>query len=421
MIHGIINFVRRKIAFPLLLFSVFLLLIGCQRPDEEIIVEYWTHADDKREELETGLIALFEKENPDIKIERRVFSSSELLHMIPSSIEAGEGPVLFNLPSEEVSSLLYSDALAPVDASLFDRSLFIDGVFDAVTKDGDIYGIPREFTNWCLYVNTAALEEAGLAVPRTWEDIVHVAQILTEYNDGVIEKRAFDFRYPYYLSFFIPMVEQLGGSLIGPDGSYIYGDDAWIKALSFMQLWGPNGLNLGSPTLASARSLFNSEECLMCLSGLYQEERIREQNPEFFESRNWAVFPFPVFEESVSDSSSAYYMQYFLVNANKSSKEQRAGWLFAAFILEHAEEYLDEVGLVMPLKSIVAEGTIYSKPFGDVFAEDLGRSHAVYSGEYASEIQSLLGEAIDSVMLYSASPEQAAAQLRASVNYLFSH
>ena len=56
MIHGIINFVRRKIAFPLLLFSVFLLLIGCQRPDEEIVVEYWTHADDKRKELETGLL-----------------------------------------------------------------------------------------------------------------------------------------------------------------------------------------------------------------------------------------------------------------------------------------------------------------------------------------------------------------------------
>ena len=53
------------------------------------------------------------------------------------------------------------------------------------------------------------------------------------------------------------MVEQLGGSLIGPDGSYIWNTEAWEKALSFMSQWGPLGNNYGSPTLKNARSLFN--------------------------------------------------------------------------------------------------------------------------------------------------------------------
>ena len=379
------------------------LLLSCQRQDEEVVIEYWTYTDDKREELEVRLIEEFEREYPGIKVERRMFSSAELLDMIPSALEAGEGPVLFNLPSEEISSLLISGALEPVDSSILDTSLFIDGSFEGVTLDGRIYGIPREYTNWCLYVNKAALDEAGLPLPRTWEDIVEIAE----------------FRYPYYLTFFIPMVEQLGGSLVGPDGSFVYGDEAWIKALSFMQEWGPLGRNLGSPTLVNARTLFNTEDSLMCLSGLYQEERIKEQNPEFYGSDRWAVLPFPVFEDSVADVSGLHYMHFFLVNAARSEREKEAGWLLASFFVDHADQYLEEVGLLIPLRDMIEGDKVLEKPFGDVFISDLGRSHAVYSGEHASEIQNLIGEAIENVMLRGMSPEQAVASLRASVNYLF--
>ena len=370
------------------------LLLSCQRQAEEVVIEYWTHADEKREELEARLIDEFESEYPGIKVERRVLSSAELLDMVPSSLEAGEGPVLFNLSSEEISSLLISGALEPVDG-------------------------PREYTNWCLYVNKAALDEAGLPLPRTWEDIVGIAESLSVHDGPILRNRVFDFRYPYYLTFFIPMVEQLGGSLVGPDGSFVYGDEAWIKALSFMQEWGPLGKNLGSPTLVNARTLFNTEDSLMCLSGLYQGERIKEQNPEFYGSDRWAVLPFPVFEDSVADVSGLHYMHFFLVNAARSEREKEAGWLLASFFVDHADQYLEEVGLIIPLRDMIEGDKVLQKPFGDVFISDLGRSHAVYSGEHASEIQNLIGEAIENVMLRGMSPEQAVASLRASVNYLF--
>ena len=74
----------------------------------------------------------------------------------------------------------------------------------------------------------------------------------------------------------------------------------------------------------------------------------------------------------------------------------------------------------MPLRSIIEGGKVSQKPFGDIFVADLRKSHAVYSGEYASEIQNLIGDAIYSVMLRGVAPEKAVASLRASVNYLFS-
>ncbi len=411
---------RRLACFLIFLsLAVSTLLIGCSE-DEEVVIEYWTHADVRREALEERLIGEFEKEYPHIKVERRILSSYEMIEKVPSSIEAGVGPVLFNLPSEEISSLLLSSALDPVDDSVVDTSLFIDGAFDAVTLDGVIYGIPREYTNWCLYVNKAMLDAAGLGQPRTWEDIAEIAKALSTYDGGVIERRAFDFRYPYYLNFFVPMVEQLGGSLIGPDGTYIYGDEAWAEALAFMREWGPLGSNLGSPTLVNARTIFTDEEIAMCLSGLYQEERLRDSNPSFYDSGRWEVLPFPVFEDSVASVSSASYIHYFLVNADRSAAERRAGWLLASYLTDHASEYLDKVGLLVPLRSIMEGDGVLSKPYGDVFLSELERSRPIYSGEYASEIQLLIGEAVEGVMLQGVEPEKAIASLRASVSYLFS-
>lgn len=395
----------------------FLLTSCCE--DEEVVVEYWTHADGKRGVLEERLIEEFEKENPTIDVIRTEFSSSELLYRVPSSIEAGEGPVLFNLPSEEISDLLRGGYLDTIPSGLIDQEAYIPDAFNAVTYENHVYGIPLEYTNWCLYVNKSVLDEASLSLPESWEAVASIAAELTEYSDNLLERRVFDFRYPYYLSFFVPMVEQLGGSLIGPDGSYIWNTEAWEKALSFMSQWGPLGNNYGSPTLKNARSLFNEEGIVMCLSGLYQEARMQDINPEFYESGSWCVLPFPVFDDAVSDVSASSYLHFFLVNADRSDKERMAGWKLAAFFAEHADEYLDEVGLVMPLDTVIKGEGVRNKPFGEVFISDLERSHPVYSGEYASEIQKLIGDAVESVMLQGVEPEKAVAALRASVSYLF--
>ncbi len=421
----------RAEVFLSLIAIVLVLLSSCGGgKDFAVTVEYWTHEDSARKALEERLIAEFEKENPGIDVIRTEYGSAELLEMINAAFDAGEGPDLFNLPSEEISSLLGSGKLARLDAASAGyesvsalEEAYADGSFDAVTSDGDIYGLPLEYTNWCLYVNRRLFEENGLdpdSPPSTWEEVVEYSEILSERDGGILLERGFDFRYPYYLSFFVPMVRQLGGDLFGPDGSAIYSDEAWEKALLFMKKWGPLGRNLGSPTYINARTLFNSEEIAMCLSGLYQESRMAGQNPEFFSSGDWMVAPFPVFSEAVSDEAASYYFHYFLVNGASSDDVCAAAWKLAGYFAAHAAEYLDEIGLVMPLLSILSSDLLASKPYADVFMSDIGRSREVYSGQHAAEIQRLIGEAVESVMLYSVPAEKAVQALRSSVEELLS-
>lgn len=397
--------------------------------DNTIILDYWTHEDDARTNLETRLIEEFEALNPNVKINRKIYSSSGLLNVIPDSFEAGKGPDLFSLQQDSLSPLLNSDRLAPVDLSILGYSsyeefadVYIKGTLSGSTREGIVYGVPMEFTNWCLYVNKKLFREAGLDpdtdYPRTWEEMLEISEILVERDEGILTTRGFDFRYPYYLTFFIPMVEQLGGSISSENGRLsLTNEDAWEKAFAFMQEWGPHGRNLGSPTYINARSIFNKGEIAMMLSGLYQEERLRQENPDLYYSDDWMIVPFPVFEGG-KKISSAKYCHYWCVNAASSEDERAAAWSFIEFLSSHGMDYLNEVRLLNPKKEIIENLSDSNIPFLDVFLSELDYSEFVYSGESGFAIIDILESLMKEVMLSGLEPQKAVVRLRISLQEL---
>lgn len=286
--------------------------------------------------------------------------------------------------------------------------------------DGQYYGLPLELTNWCIYVNKNVFKDAGLNpdkdYPKTWEEMASVSEKLTIHDGQIVTRRGFDFRYPYYLVSMLPMVEQLGGKLISDDGKKaIINDEAWIAFFDYMRAWGPAGKNLGSPTYTNARKLFNSNnnDIGMAMSGLYQIGRIKSDNPGFYDSGNWMVVPYPVFENAVRDVACNYYGHYLMVNAQKSNRQQQVSWEFIKYMLSHPEEYLEEVGIIQPTKKLMSSKTFTSMPYSDVFANDMAKSHMVYYGENSAKLQELVGEAVESVMHLGRSSEQALELLRA--------
>lgn len=295
-------------------------------------------------------------------------------------------------------------------------------MIDAVYYDGDVYGLPLELTNWSIFMNKKVFRDAGLDpetdYPKTWEDMVEVSKKIIIRDGDIITRRGFDFRYSYELTYFVPMVEQLGGSLSETEGCV--NKDAWVKALTFMQNWGPSGENLGSPTLTAARKLFNKDnnDIAMANTGLYQEARILSDNPNFYNSGEWMVAPYPVFKDAVKDVAGCYYGHFYMVNADKSEREQKMAWeLIKYFLLTegHAEDYLTQVGLIQPTKSLMNGETYANMPYSGVFKNDFARSHIVYYKKGASEIQSQINSAIKQVMLQGVTPSDAYDALQKNV------
>jgi multiple sugar transport system substrate-binding protein len=409
-----------------ILFIVLLMLLAGLTAQAAVEITYWTHEDPNRTEIENRYITEFEKANPGVVIKRVTNPSKKMAERILTAFAANQGPDIFNLQIEDEYAYIVNQRLAPVDpkAAGYDSeksiyNAYIPKVLDPVTYKGSLYGLPLELTNWCIYVNDRVFKSAGLDpardYPKTWEDMATISEKIAVRKGEIIQRRGFDFRYPYYLVSMVPMVEQFGGQLISDDGKRaIINDKAWIKFLTFMQEWGPNGRNLGSPTYKNARKLFNKDnnDIGMCISGLYQAGRIRADNPEFYNSGEWRVIPYPKFKNAVNDVACAYYGHYLVVNAQKPKKNQSMAWKFIGYMLRHSEEYLSKVGLIQPTVTLMESATFKGMPYSDVFKGDMERGHVVYYGENSAKIQDHIRGAVESVMLSGVSPEDALKKLR---------
>ncbi len=411
------------------LFVIVFLLSLSAYAQQKIEIVYWTHEDPNRTEIENRYIEEFEAANPGVTIKRVTNPSNKMAEIVLTAFAANQGPDMFNLQIEDEYAYIVNNRLAPIDykAAGYDSleavyQDYMPGTLDSVTFENNLYGLPMELTNWCIYLNKRVFWDAGLDpdkdYPKTWEEMVEVSEKIVKRDGEIITRRGFDFRYPYYLVAMVPMAEQLGGKLISDDGkTAIVNDEAWLKFLTFMQQWGPNGKNLGSPTYTPARNLFNKDnnDIAMCQSGLYQQGRIRNDNPEFYESGDWAVIPYPLFEDAVKDVAGAYYGHYFVVNQQKPKENQEMTWKFISYMLNHPEEYLIKVGLIQPKVRLMESDEFKNMPYSDVFKKDMERGHIVYYAENSAIIQQYIRDAVEAVMLTGGTPESALQVMKSKI------
>ncbi|MDI3495221.1 ABC transporter substrate-binding protein [Pseudothermotoga elfii] len=398
----------------------------------KIEIVFWTHEDPNRTPLEEKYIQQFEQMYPDVKITRVTYPSAKIREVVLTAFAARKGPDIFNMEIQDAFPYIVNGRVAPINLKAIGlenydelKNMYIEGTFDAVTYENKIYGLPLELTNWCVFINKKYFKEVGLDpekdYPKTWEEMVQVSEKIVIKEGQIIKRRGFDFRYPYYLTFFLPMVEQLGGFLFSDDGKEaIINDEAWLRALNFMKQWGPNGKNLGSPTYTPARKEFNKDNntVAMCLSGLYQIDRIRAENPEFYNSNEWMVVPFPVFENAVREVRCNYYGHYYMVNAESSREKQEWAWKFVNFMLSHPQDYLLNVGLIQPRRDLIESDVFKNYPYAKVFLEDMEKSHIVPLHPKGPQFEQLIREAVESVMLTNTTAEDALKTLKRKANEL---
>ncbi|GHV94272.1 sugar ABC transporter substrate-binding protein [Spirochaetia bacterium] len=407
-----------------------------EKPSAEkkpVTLNLWTHEDPNRQKMEEQFAKEYMAANPHVTINYSVYPSTNIQDLIPAAYAAKNAPSIWNLELQKAYPIFMEGLCAPIpvqelgyknEQALIDSYLpnMLDPVTDTDGKlfgqKGKIYGLPLEMVNFCIYLNKKIFRDAGLDpdkdYPKTWEDMMTVSEKIARRNGNIVTRRGFDFRYPDYLISWVPMVEQLGGQVVSADGKEaIVNEAAWVKALTYMQQWGPNGKNLGASTMTAARRQFDNDknEIAMHLSGVYQEARMKTANPDFFNSNDWMVIPYPVFQGG-KHISNTYYFQYYMVNSQIPLNEQVEAWKFVHYMLSHGDMYLETVALTQPTRAVM-EGQLYkSMPFSQVFIDDLKYAHVVYHSGFSWRINELIGTAIINAMTTNATPQQVYATLK---------
>ncbi|HOX17499.1 MAG TPA: extracellular solute-binding protein [Spirochaetales bacterium] len=425
----------KRIAFALLALAFVAASLSAQAPavpelkGKTVEITIWTHEDVNRTAIEKRYIDEFTKANPGVKVNYVTYPSAKIKDIVTAGFAAGNGPDIFNLEIFDAYPFLAEGFVAPVDLKAAGyksykdiEAKYVAGMLAPVVEGGKVYGLPLELTNWALFINKKMFRAAGLDPekdwPKTWEEVRSVSEKIAKRDGQILLRRGFDFRYPYYLTSVVPMVEQLGGELVSKDGKKVaVGDAAWLKVFEYFRDFGPNGSNLGSPTYTAARKAFDldKDEIAMSLSGLYQIPRLQAANPAFYDSKEWMVVPFPQWKDAKKVVPNNYYGHYYMVSSQESKLQQQASWALVSYMLSHGEEYLGKVGIVQPTKALMESAAFKAMPYSDVFAKDLAKAHIVYYGASSTKIDALLKEAFESVMLSGVEPAKALEKLRKSM------
>ncbi len=400
------------------------------KADEPITLRYWTHEDANRQALEDEFIANFQATHPNVTIEHTVVPTKKRAELIQTAFAANNGPDIFTMPIEDGYQYIINGRVTPVDYEVFGAKnaedfvkQYLGTTMSPATVEGEVYGVPLEITNYGLYVNKRVFRDAGLDAdkdyPKTWEDLFDLSAKICQWDGDILTVRAVDFNYDHCFVQFQSLIEQMGGKILSDDGKEaIVGEEAWVKFFSMMREFGPVGKNYGSPSYTYARKLFNQAngDIAMAFIGLYQVPRILKDNPEFYNSGDWMIVPFPKMAEAKdSDPRSCYLSQYYYVNAQSSPAAQKAAWEFLAYCQSMPEEYLARGGsVIQPRNSVLNSPVLETLPYSDVILSGLAESKASYCENGAAQIEKLFLNTLTEVMQVGLSPEDAYKTLKES-------
>jgi multiple sugar transport system substrate-binding protein len=93
-----------------------------------------------------------------------------------------------------------------------------------VTYDGDVYGLPYYADTISFVYNAQVLEDAGIDVPETWDDVMAAAEKLKE--GGMARPIVYEYNQelPNFFDAFVAQVYGRGGDLFDAEGNAIFDD-----------------------------------------------------------------------------------------------------------------------------------------------------------------------------------------------------
>jgi len=145
-----------------------------------------------------------------VTIEREAVPSSDYLSKILQQSSSRTLPDVQMIDAQDLPAIASSGALSP----LAERSVPTDNVGDSVlslgTVDDEVYGLAPTVGTIVMFVNNDLLQQAGVAVPTTWDELTAAAAALTvDGRYGIAFSAKNDGQGTYA---FLPLLWSAGGS-----------------------------------------------------------------------------------------------------------------------------------------------------------------------------------------------------------------
>lgn len=176
----------------------------------------------------------FMKENPKVKINIETFSWGDFYTKWTTGLASGNVPDMSTALPGHVVEMIDSDAIIPLNGLIdtIGRDKFSETAIEEGTKDGNNYSVPLYSHAQVMWYRKDLLKEAGLEVPKTWDEFREAAIALTNKDVyGVsFPCGSNDLMGTRFLNFY---VRSGGGSLLNDDLTANLTSDLAIDGINY--------------------------------------------------------------------------------------------------------------------------------------------------------------------------------------------
>ena len=314
---------KKLLVLVLSIMAVFT-LSACGKDSELTEIDFLNYSSNGgQEETLAAMVAAFELENPDIKVNIETLGYDDYFTQLAIRVAGNQAPDVFELNIENFRAYADKGAIAEIDTDEIDISNIHPTTLEAFQIGGDQYGLPTKFSNVVLVYNKDLFDDAGISYPTaswTWAEELEAAQAIR-----ALDADTYGIARPIQTWEFYKTVEQNGGSMMNADQTaFTLNSDENVEALEMM-IARVNDTNV-TPTAEQYGGmgdwdLFLAGRLGMIVTGIWA----------FGTFASDADFDWDIqVEPGIAQKATHFFSDAVVVS--DSSKEKEAATLFAAFL-----------------------------------------------------------------------------------------
>ncbi|WP_010648110.1 extracellular solute-binding protein [Oceanobacillus massiliensis] len=323
------------------------------------------------------IIADFEEENEDIKVDVEVLSNEQYKDKIKVLSTSDELPdVGMTWAAGYLEPYVDGKMFAPLDDTIESglSDSFVAGTTEAFAIDGQTYGLPLELNISTIFYNKAIFNEYGLEEPQTMEELENVIQTL---KDNGVEPIALGNKDAWTGSmWYMYLADRIGGADVltkAIDRSGSFEDPALVAAAEELQgMVNSDSFVNGFNGLADeeAKSMFMSEQAAMYLIATWDLPNFttNEDIPQEFRD-SVGYFQFPTVDGNGDTNSYVGGPGVGLFVSENSDVKEEAKAFSSYFVEQWGERAVTDVGII-PATKVDAASLDLPQMYVDVL-EDL--------------------------------------------------
>lgn len=389
---------------------------------DEVVIKVFSNQTDRKTGqglIEQTLFDNYMVENPNVKILIEALDDEAYKTKFKAYASGSDMPDLVNAWGQPsfLNEVIEAGLLAELNKDDYKDYGFINGSLDGFSKDGKLYGLPRNTDVMGFYYNKALFEEHGWSVPQSYSELIALAAPIKEAGLVPVSMDGSD-KWPLSIYVHDVLAKLDGDTKVKVKDSIANGDfsdPSYIKAAQLLKDAVDAGLfqsGFETTDYGTALNLFANGKAAMYYMGSWEMSMATNEDviPEVRD--NIGVFMMPEVEGgkgTVSDIT-AWNGGGYAVTADSKVKDEAVKLLNYMFKPENWSKLAWENGVCMSAQDysayLTGDETAPQKAFTDIVTGSSSITGVTFNDLGTSEFKTVSEDLSQELVIAAKTPEQ---------------